>query len=237
MHVDMNLERENRPQEEIEALQRLSLVWRDTVWGLNGNPERADLAFEDIVERYRTGDGRAYHNIMHVDRMLAFVESFIHLSHNPAALVAAIFGHDIVYEPQSGMNELESANIFASILEALEVDEDQINEVKRLILLTKNHKTTDSDIDGKILIDSDYEILASPDEIYERYSQQGIYAEYVLSGKTPLEAYKRGRGLYLDGWIQDALNDRLFLNPEVMTAFKEQALKNFTRERLFLETL
>lgn len=233
----MEVEQSPYTPEEKEAVERLAVIWRDTVWGLDGEVESADLVFENIVNQYRTGEGRAYHNILHIDRMLSFLVQFIHLSSNPAALVAAVFGHDIVYEPGSKINEFKSAFTFGRILDSLGVSERQINEVKRLIRITENHKTTNEDTDGKLLIDADYEILASPDDVYDRYSQRGIYVENVLSGRIPLESYKRGRGMYLDGWAEDAKNDRLFLNPEIMSAFKDQALSNFAREKLFLETL
>lgn len=223
--------------EEQEAIDRLRPVWFETVTGLGGNIEQAEGAFQKVITMYRTGDGRAYHNLLHVDRMITVVRKLIHLAKSPHTLQAAIFGHDIVYVPGSKTNEAESADVFGEMLRELQADEASIDETKRLIMITEKHRADEDDIDAKLIVGGDFEILGSPQPVYDKYSIGGIYVENVLSGKVSPADYVVGRGGYLDDWTEKAHNNTLFPIPELGDQLNAQALDNFARERIFLATL
>lgn len=223
--------------EEAEVVDRLSVEWKQTVEELGGILIKSEAAFGKIIEAYRTGAGRAYHNIFHVDRMLSVIKRFIHLCDNPALVKAAVFGHDIVYNPGSDTNERESADMFSEMLRGIEIEDDKIKSVDRLIMVTEKHKTSENDQDGRLLIDSDYEILGSLPEVYAKYSRGGIYVENVVSGKVPLDRFIVGRGGYIDGWLEDIDKNRLFLNPEIGDALHPQAKQNLLEEKEWLKTL
>ena len=230
----MTGEVEKMTTEEVQVIERLRPQWTRIVQELGGDLEHADETFTEIIQRYRTGDGRAYHNLFHIDRMLGFINQFDHLAKNKHMLKAAIFGHDIVYVPASPINEQESADVFGLILKKLSVRKEDIEETKRLIMITKEHKTTDDDIDGKLIIDSDYEILASPDETYDRYAAN-IWKENVGSEKVSEEAFRKERARFINGWLDSIREDRLFLIPEIREKLQPQANRNLERELLRLK--
>lgn len=228
-NVGMEHEVGKMTAEEVQIIERLRPQWKDVAQGLTGNLEYSDETFTEIIQRYRTGDGRSYHNLFHIDRMLGFVNQFGHLAKNKHILKVAIFGHDIVYIPGSQTNEQESADVFGLILQKLSVKEEDIVGIKRLIMITQKHTTTDDDIDGKLMIDSDYEILASPDEIYDQYATN-IWKEYVGSGKVSEVEFKQGRKSLINGWLESIRKDRLFLTPGIRKNLQAQARKNLERE-------
>mgnify|MGYP001571053728 CR=1 FL=1 len=219
--------------EETQVIERLRPQWTQIVRGLGGNLEYANEAFTEIVTKYRMGDGRAHHNLFHIDRMLSFVNQFDHLAQNKHSLKAAIFGHDIVYVPGSGTNEQESANVFGLILQKILVKEDDVAGIKRLIMVTQEHKATDADIDGQLIIDGDFEILSSANETYDNYTAN-IWRENVGSGKVSEEAFKKGRRHFVNSWLELIRENRLFLIPEIREKLQPQAKKNLERELLCL---
>src|SRR3989344_5088571 len=95
-------------EQEIEAIDRLRPIWFETVAGLGGNIENAEVEFKNIVKMYRQGDARAYHNILHVDRIVSLIRKISHLARRPHALTAAAIGHDIDYIAGSPTNEFDS---------------------------------------------------------------------------------------------------------------------------------
>lgn len=232
----MSAERVITPEEQ-EVVGRLSADWRQTIEELGGNIDKSQEVFERIVKEYSTGDGRAYHNIFHIDRMLSVVKRFGHLCDNLSLVKAAVFGHDIVYNPGSDQNERESSDMFSKILEELEVEEDKIEVVDRLIMVTEKHKTTEDDRDGRLIVDADFDILGANSEVYRKYSR-GIHAEYVLTGRVSLEDFKKGRvQTYLNLWLSDIEENRLYLNPEIGEVLNNQAKQNILEEKEWLASL
>lgn len=224
---------EKMSAQEPEVVERLRPQWIEVVQGIGGNLEHADEAFAEIVQRYRTGDGRSYHNLFHIDRMLGFINKFDHLSKNKHTLKASVFGHDIVCVPGSQTNEQESADVFGLMLQRLSAKKEDVSETKRLIMITQEHKTTDEDTDGKLIIDGDFEILASEDEVYDNYAAN-IWREYVGTGKVSEEAFKEGRTRFIKGWLESIKENRLFLIPEIREKLQPQAKNNLEREFLRL---
>jgi predicted metal-dependent HD superfamily phosphohydrolase len=103
--MGMANEVEKMSVEELEVVERLRPQWIEVVQGIGGDLDNADETFGEIVRRYRTGDGRSYHNLFHIDRMLGFISKFDHLSKNKYTWKAGIFGHDLVYVPGSQTND------------------------------------------------------------------------------------------------------------------------------------
>lgn len=233
----MSIESKRFNPEEVEVARRLNIEWKKTIGDLGGNVEKSGVVFKRIVEAYRSGDGRAYHNLFHIDRMLGVVNKFPHLAEDLPVLKAAIFGHDIVYVPGSQTNERDSADLFGGMLRELGVDEDRISKSDKLIMVTENHKTSEDDRDGRLIIDADFDILGSDTEVYRNYSQ-GIYTEYVLSGRVSPVEFKSGRtNAYLNPWLESIKNNSLYLNPEIGEVLNPQAEKNILLEKEWLESL
>lgn len=123
---------------------------------------------------------RHYHTGEHVGQML------LHLPSEAASreMIAAIWLHDIVYDPRAGDNEARSAAQAIRDLGGTGIDAPLVAE---LILGTKHHR--DGTDMQNLLNDLDLGIFGASLDAYRRYSKQ-IRAEYVF---VPPDAYAAGR--------------------------------------------
>ena len=179
------------------------------------------------IRVYCLGDGRSYHNLFHVAKVDEMLNRYRRLARNFTALKFAGDGHDVVYIPGSDTNEADSAEYMRGVMQRLGISEETIAETERLILVTKDHKTTGSNIDGKLMIDADFAIFASSEEEYDAYAQ-GIWEEYVGTGRISEVAFKEGRSNLLRGWLDP--EDRIFLIDEIRDDLEPIARQNLQRE-------
>jgi predicted metal-dependent HD superfamily phosphohydrolase len=196
---------------------QLVLHWKTLLSTFEIDQNQVISLFEEIASKYNEPH-RQYHNFNHIKSMLELSTVF----EFSEELQLAIWFHDIIYNPLRSNNESKSAD-FASI-KLLELGEsnNSIQEVRRLIQLTKTHKTSPNDILGKQLLDLDLAILGSNPETYFNY-MQSIRKEYHI---YPDLVYKPGRIKVL----------KSFLNREALFQTKElkhlelQAIENITNE-------
>lgn len=219
-----------RPPQEAEIAARLRGQWDLLVQGEGGRTSLIGYEFDRMVGEYQKGDGRSYHNLSHIGKVDGMLNRYRHLAQNWTALKFAGDGHDVVYVPGSETNEADSAVYMRTAMTRLGMPPATISETERIILITKDHKTTEDDTDGKLMIDADFAIFASSPEEYDAYAQ-GIWQEYVGSGKVPQEAFRRGRGSLIEGWLKQ---DRIFLVDEIRKDLEPAARQNLERERLRL---
>jgi len=139
---------------------------------------------------------RHYHTLAHVMHMLA------HLPHAEASheMIAAIWLHDIVYDPHAANNEEASAE---QALRDLSASDIEAPLVATLIMGTKRHEPG-SDAQN-LLNDLDLGIFGASRGDYARYSDQ-IRREY---GFVPDDIYRPNRALVLERF--DAM--RIFRTP------------------------
>jgi predicted metal-dependent HD superfamily phosphohydrolase len=127
---------------------------------------------------------RHYHTLVHVERMLEHVLP----TDASREMIAAIWLHDIVYDPRASDNEERSAQQAAHDLADSGID---IPTVAGLILGTRLHEAgTDPQ---NILNDLDLGIFGAPADAYDRYARQ-IRAEYAFVEEA---AYRAGRARIL----------------------------------------
>lgn len=127
---------------------------------------------------------RRYHDERHIAAML---------SHIPAGqasreLIAAIWLHDVIYDPHAADNEERSAEQARRDLAGSGIDAEA---VAALILATKHHRAATGE--ERLLVDLDLGVLGVPPDAYERYAAD-IRAEYA---HVPEEAYRMGRAQVL----------------------------------------
>lgn len=98
------------------------------------------LQFDSDVINLYNEPHRFYHTIDHIKDVLNDLHGSDLLKHDELFL-AAIF-HDIIYNPQSGSNEEDSADYFLQAAKSSTLNIDQKKHIVQLILDTKNHKPT-----------------------------------------------------------------------------------------------
>jgi len=162
--------------------------WQDLVSPIQDDQQLVEVAFDGLVARYGE-NGRFYHNLHHIESVLDHIQPFLAQSENRAAIQFAAWFHDVIYDAQRHDNEAQSALFAQESLAKLGLQETEISEVERLIMLTYGHKTAVSDKDGQILLDADLAILASEPAKYDVYAQ-AIRQEYA---HVPDMAYRVGR--------------------------------------------
>ena len=187
-----------------------------------------EKTYMQIVEAYST-PSRHYHTLAHIQQVLATIQSLENQVRDlPTVLFAAWF-HDIIYDTQAANNEENSAEYAREFLTLLNIPNQIIINVSRLILSTKYHQIASNDFDNKVLLDADLAILGSSRENYREY-MQAIRQEYAW---VPKEEYIVGRKIILEGFLQR----RIYLTEELSTLLEVSARENIQAEIIFLDNI
>lgn len=179
-----------------------------------------------ITEQLRTQlqtPSRAYHNESHT---VSVVSRVFHLSGGTPSipLIAAALYHDAIYDPREHDNEERSADFCYQELSRSNIAPGIIDEARRLILLTTNHRPNADDPDGIILCDADLYILGVSSAEYAAYSR-AIRNEYA---HVPDSAWQTGRAQVMQRFLE---RPRIFHGDWAGVASHEtQARRNITTE-------
>lgn len=177
--------------------------WQD-LWQRLGLPGEGAGWHEKLMAAY-VEPQRAYHTQQHLEECLMEFDAVKATGGiaRPDVLEMALWFHDAVYETQAHDNEELSA---AMAVEALG-GHAAAEEVRRLILLTKNHRPEDG-TDDDWMIDIDLSVFGRPPERvleYERQIRQeyawvpaGVYRE--KQGEILAAFFNRPR-IYLTDWF------------------------------------
>lgn len=120
---------------------------------------------------------RHYHHLQHLAECLTELDTAVALAVQPDWVEAALWFHDVVYDPRSATNEEDSAQWAVECLTAARVDPVAVDAVRQLILATKTHEPGDL-ADAALLIDIDLAILGQPAARFWEY-EAAIRAEYA----------------------------------------------------------
>ncbi|MBN8418089.1 MAG: N-methyl-D-aspartate receptor NMDAR2C subunit [Verrucomicrobia bacterium] len=159
---------------------------------------------------------RAYHTLQHLEECLLILDDAkaAGLIAKPDLIEMALWFHDAVYDPQGDENEELSAQM---AVEALG-DHPAVQEVARLILLTKSHQPGGGPDDAWI-IDIDLAIFAQPMERVMEYERQ-IRAEYAW---VPQAVYAEKRAEILRGFME---REHIYLTAWARERFESLARAN-----------
>lgn len=218
---------------------------------IHGHEDTRKTWFNRLVSRYSESQ-RAYHSLEHIAWLLSLMDSKDH-SYNPigsfgrdsckewAAVEAAIWFHDIVYDPKAkhGDNERESEGLWRTFADEIQMDLRLVEKVSEMILCTISHQlpeSTDIDPDISLFLDMDLSILAAPEEIgkegwaisYPDYAAR-IRKEYA---HYPEEDYKKGRSVVLTRFLE---RPRLYFTDQALGKWEAKARENLRREILQLQ--
>lgn len=140
-------------------------------------PGQSDLA-EDLLRRY-SEPHRRYHTVDHLARVLEWIDRLKVGSHDLYSVRLAAWFHDAIYQLKGAelTNEEASARLANRELSRRGLEQEELNEISRLVRLTETHHPGPNDKSGELLCDADLAILGSDREEYQRY-RDDVRAEY-----------------------------------------------------------
>ncbi|YCM46167.1 hypothetical protein V2O64_09065 [Verrucomicrobiaceae bacterium 227] len=147
----------------------------------------------DLELRY-SGNHRAYHNLDHLEKMLGML---VASGAGSDSIEWAIWFHDVIYDPKSKFNELESADYFCEVAGAY-LEEGLIADIRRLILATDPSNPRSGKADEDLLVDLDLGILGASESDYEAYCV-AVRKEYSF---VPEADFAQGRVLILKRFLE-----------------------------------
>lgn len=142
---------------------------------------------------------RRYHTRAHIEACLAELAAVPDLAGRERQLLTwALWWHDAVYDPKRSDNEEQSAELVRRDLPALGASPADVEEVVRLVLLTKGHTVAPDDRLGALMVSIDLSVLGSDPETYAAYAQ-GVREEYA---HVPDEAFRVGRKAVMGRFLE-----------------------------------
>lgn len=168
--------------------------------------------FNKLIAAYSEKQ-RAYHTLQHLYECLALFDTIRADLNDAYAVALALWFHDAVYDPQAKDNVLKSAELFEQYL-AQDLPNDIVQKIKRWIVATQKHASTD-ELDLQFLLDIDLAILAASPERFAQYEQQ-IQQEYAwvdpdvysIKRKEVLVHFYQTESLYQTEYFQQNFEQR-----------------------------
>jgi predicted metal-dependent HD superfamily phosphohydrolase len=174
----------------------------------------------ELIAAYDAPD-RHYHNLDHLRHCFYQLRRLRALLDDVRAVEAAIWFHDVVYDPTRDDNEERSAAFAAKRLAEMGRSEAFITTVRQLILDTR-HRERPTTSDGRYLVDIDLSILGQPARIYDLYDQN-IRLEYA---HVPEDAYRAGRAKVLNAFLS---RPNIFATDAFRERYEVRARENLGR--------
>ena len=183
-------------------------------------PRQQELG-EGLITRYNEPH-RRYHTTQHLLHVLTRIDELAD-DHDLFLVRLAAWYHDAVYAIPVGQvsNEEASARLALRDLSWVGLEQEDLNQVARLVRLTETHLPGPRDPEGELLCDADLAILASDPPDYADYVA-AVRAEYA---QLPEEQFLAGRLAVLT-----ELADR-----EIFRTAKGRRLTNAARANLATE--
>jgi predicted metal-dependent HD superfamily phosphohydrolase len=176
---DMRMGVNDAPQWLISAFIRACV-------GAGSKASRADLeaAAHRLLARWDE-PGRFHHNIKHLVDVLAKVDQLAEETHTPDLVRLAAWYHGAVfssaptsaYAQRGGEDETASAELAATELTHLQVPQDNVDRVQKIITGIARHRDA-SDVDVQALCDAELATLAVEPQRYAAY-RRDVRAEYA----------------------------------------------------------
>ncbi|MCB0121552.1 MAG: hypothetical protein KDE58_04875 [Caldilineaceae bacterium] len=181
------------------------------------------------LQEYYTAPERAYHTLTHIAECLAHLAAVTPLAEHAAALQAAIWFHDVIYDPRRHDNEAASAAWAATVLQSVGVSTATIGTIQQFIEDTA-HRHPPRSPDGALLVDIDLTILGAPSNRFAQYETQ-IRHEYAW---VPWPTYCQRRADLLQQFLE---RPTIYQTALFQDRFEDQARRNLKRSihRLYRE--
>jgi predicted metal-dependent HD superfamily phosphohydrolase len=175
---------------------------------------------ERLVEAYREKH-RAYHTLDHVLHCLKWLGAAQELARHPDEVEAALWFHDVVYDPRASDNEERSAEWAEEALTSAGVDDEKIARITALIIATR-HIEPPADDDAALTVDIDLAILGEDPATFDEYERR-VRKEYAW---VPDETFGTKRTALLEGLLA---RPRIYHTPFFRERLEVQARENLER--------
>lgn len=185
-----------------------------------------DAYWNEIAAYYSRPD-RHYHNLPHLENILAVLMPVKSKVTDWQTMVFSIAYHDIIYNTLKSNNEEKSAELAHNRLSALLVPIQQIDICCKQILATKGHNIINNE-DINMFTDADLSILGTNSEEYNRYASL-IREEYKL---YPDFIYNTGRLKILKHFLR---MQRIYKTDYFYNKYEEKARINIENEMKHLK--
>jgi len=185
---------------------------------------------QELSALYRA-EGRHYHNLAHIEAMLALAGDYRALLGDPEAVEAAIWFHDAIYDSKAKDNEARSAALAEKKL-AGRTEAERLDRIGAMILATATHQLPrfDNDAatrDASLFLDMDLSILGAAPDAFDAY-ERAVRREY---GWVEEPMWRAGRSAVMTSFLA---RPHIFHTDEFRQRFEPQARMNMARS---LETL
>ncbi len=172
---------------------------------------------------------RRYHSRGHIEACLKELAAVPGLSDQDRRLLTwALWWHDAIYDPTRGDNEEASAELARRDLPALGATQEEVDEVARLVLLTKGHSVEAEDRLGALMVSIDLSVLGGEPRAYDAYAA-GVRHEYA---HVPEPAFRAGRARVMRHFLEAPV---LYADPAFRDRLEARARANISREIAALE--
>jgi predicted metal-dependent HD superfamily phosphohydrolase len=197
---------------------------------MENEPLIDDALKRELAALYRA-KGRHYHNLAHIQAMLALAGDYRASQNDPEAVEAAIWFHDAIYDSRAKDNEARSAALAEAKL-AGRADADRLARIAAMISATATHELPslqgpsagdeNFDRDAALFLDMDLAILGAAPDAFDAY-EQAVRQEY---GWVEEPMWRAGRGAVLKTFLD---RPHIFHTEEFRRRFEPQARQNMAR--------
>ncbi|HEY8256087.1 MAG TPA: hypothetical protein VIG08_00360 [Gemmatimonadales bacterium] len=190
------------------------------LWRRLGARGDSDRAFDELVTAHGTS-GRRYHTLDHVLDCLVRLDESGTPPEDHDLVEAAIWFHDVVYDPHRADNEARSAEWAQRTLAAAGAPPVVVERVAGLIRMTA-HAEPARDRQGALLCDLDLSILGRDARAFDEY-QRRIREEYAW---VPEPLFRAARARILSAFLG---RERIFLTDYFHDRYEDAARENLQR--------
>lgn len=199
---------------------------------MENEPLIDDALKSELSALYR-GPGRHYHNLAHIEAMLALAGDYRAALGDPGAVEAAIWFHDAIYDSKAKDNEAQSAALAEKKL-AGRADPSRLNRISAMIVATATHQVPPFDDatstrDASLFLDMDLSILGAAPGAFDAY-ERAVRREYAWV-EGPM--WRAGRSAVLKNFLS---RPHIFHTEEFRQRFERQARENMVRSLAALTT-
>lgn len=202
-------------------VDQFQMYWEQFSEALKLNTQLSHRLYSTLLQAYSEPQ-RAYHTVQHIVECLDLFHRIADELDDPIAVETAIWFHDVIYNPQSSDNEVESAQLMLDQC-ATFLDAERLHKIYAWILATKHHKASQVS-DLNYLLDIDLAILGSAQKRFAEYEQQIRY-EYNW---VEAEIYRLKR--------MDVLKHFYDMKPLYQTAYFQERFEDQAKANLFIAT-